>query len=294
MLDSLTLAGGRLSEAQKAQYWDQGFLFPIRAIPEDETAALRAEFEALEREWLDNGLPQPLNTYKRLNAHTVMPMVARTARDARVLDVVEGVLGPDIMIYSAEFFIKEPRTKHIVSMHQDLTYWGLGAIDGLVTAWLALSPATVESGCMDFVRASHKNAIQPHQDTYAEDNLLSRGQEIEVDVAPEDKVNIALRPGEMSLHHGLTIHGSGPNASDDRRIGMVIRYIRPDMAQEEGHEDHAMLARGADRHGNFTPVAPPRENFAPEAVALHERIRLQQAAVMMKGAKSGSAAGMYD
>lgn len=294
MLDSLPLTDGALDQAQIEQYWENGYLHPIRVIPEAETAKLRAEFEAIEQEWLDNGLPQPLNTYKRLNSHLVMPMVAQTARDARILDVVQGVLGPDIMIYSAEFFVKEPRTKHIVSMHQDLTYWGLGAIDGLVTAWLALSPATSESGCMDFVKASHKNAILEHEDTYAEDNLLSRGQEIKVDVAPEDKVAIELQPGEMSLHHGLTIHGSGPNSSDDRRIGLVIRYIRPDMAQEVGEKDHAMLARGQDNHGNFAHVDAPHTNFSAEAVALHEKIRLQQAAVMMKGAKGGSAEGMYD
>ena len=92
-----------------------------------------------------------------------------------ILDVVEGILGPDILVYAAEFFVKEPRTTHVVTMHQDLTYWGLGAIDGMVTAWLALSPATPASGCMDFVRASHKNPILPHEDTFDENNLLSRG-----------------------------------------------------------------------------------------------------------------------
>jgi ectoine hydroxylase-related dioxygenase (phytanoyl-CoA dioxygenase family) len=294
MLDTLTLSQGRLSQAQIDQYWDDGYLFPIRAIPPAETAKLRARLEALEATWLDNGLPQPLTTYKRLNAHIVMPMVPEIARDPRLLDVVEGVLGPDIMIYSAEFFIKEPQTTQIVSMHQDLTYWGLGAIDGLVTAWLALSPATQASGCMDFVRASHKNAILEHEDTYSKDNLLSRGQEVKVDVAPEDRVNIQLQPGEMSLHHGLTIHGSGPNSSGDRRIGLVIRYIRPDMAQEQGDVDYAMMARAADRHGNFTHLDAPSVDFPPEAVAKHEEIRRLQAAVMMRGAKGGSAQGMYD
>ena len=295
MLDSVSLTNGKLDAAQIDQYWDNGYLHPIRVISEEDASALRAELEAIEAKWLDNGLPQPLNTYRRLNSHIVIPMVAKTACDARLTDVVQGVLGPDVMIFSAEFFIKEPKTKHIVSMHQDLTYWGLGAIDGLVTAWLALSTATVESGCMDFVKGSHKNEILPHNDTYSEDNLLSRGQEVEVDVAPEDKVAIELQPGEMSLHHGLTIHGSGPNMSDDRRIGLVIRYIRPDMQQQVGdHKDYAMLACGVDNHHNFHPVPTPTEDFPPEAVALHEEIRQQQAAVMMKGAKNTSASGMYD
>lgn len=294
MRDAVPLSDGRLSQDQIDLYWQVGFLHPIRVLPPAEADAARAELQRVEANWLDNGLPQPLSTYKRVNAHTVMPMVCRLGRDPRLLDVVEGVLGPDIMIYSAEFFIKEPRTTHIVSMHQDLTYWGLGAIDGLVTAWMALSPATPQSGCMDFVRGSHKNPILPHEDTFAEDNLLSRGQEIQVDVAPEDRVPIALQPGEISLHHGLTIHGSGPNASDDRRIGLVYRFIRPDITQQVGDgPDYAMLVRGEDRHGNFTHVPEPAEDFSAEGLALHEEIRRHQAAVMMRGAKGGSAAGMY-
>ena len=282
------LQGGKLTDADRARYWDQGFLHPIRVFPEAETQAIREKVEAMERDWLDAGLPLPLNTYKRVNAHVVMPLVAEIARDKRVLDVVESILGPDILIYSGEFFTKEPHTSHIVSMHQDLTYWGLGAIDGLVTAWIALSPATRASGCMDFVAASHKNAILPHTDTFAKDNMLSRGQEVAVDVAEDDKVAIELQPGEISLHHGLTIHGSGPNTSPDRRIGLVIRYIRPDMAQRVGGRDHAMTARGEDRFGNFVHVPAPDQLFSASALALYEEIRLEQAKVMMKDAKGST------
>lgn len=290
----LDLLDGRLSAAQVKRYWADGFLHPLPGLRADEAADARAELEAIERDWRDAGLPQPLSTYKRLNSHIVMPLAARIGHDPRILDVVEGVLGPDVMLYSAELFIKEPHTRHVVTMHQDLTYWGLGAIDGLVTAWLALSPATQASGCMEFVRASHKNPILPHHDTYDEKNLLSRGQEIAVDVAPEDREAIVLQPGDFSLHHGLTIHGSGPNTSDDRRIGLVFRYLRPDMAREDGARDPAMLVRGRDLYHHFEHVPVPRDNFAAEALALHERIRRAQAATMMKGAKAGSTGGMYD
>ena len=285
MLPSLDLSDGKLSPALQKQYWDDGFLFPLSVLPQPDALKFRRNFEALEAKWLDNGLPLPLNTYKRINAHVVMPMVAEIARTPSILDVIEGILGPDILIFSAEFFIKEPRTTHIVSMHQDLTYWGLGAIDGLVTAWIPLSPATPASGCMDFVRGSHKNPILEHEDTFDPNNLLSRGQEVKVDVAAEDKVAIEIHPGQMSLHHGLTIHGSGPNASDDRRIACVVRYIRPDIRQQVGAKDYAMLARGEDRHGNFIHVPTPQADFHPDALALYDEIRSAQSAVMMKGAK---------
>ncbi len=288
---TIKLEDGRLPEEDIAQYWRDGFLFPVPVFSAEETVAARTSLEDMERDWLDAGLPLPLNTYKRVNAHVVMPFVVDVARHPAILDAVEGILGPDILIYAAEFFIKEPRTTSIVSMHQDLTYWGLGAIDGLVTAWLALSPATVASGCMDFVRGSHKQPILPHEDTFDANNLLSRGQEVRVDIADEDKTPIMLEPGEMSLHHGLTIHGSGPNGSDDRRIGCVIRYVRPDMQQEVGAVDYAMAARGQDRFGNFVLVPAPTSLFSPEALELYEKMRAAQAKVLMRDAKKPT--GIY-
>lgn len=288
-MTTISRANGRLGLTAQEEYWRDGFLFPIRVMADDAAARARAALEAVERDWLDAGLPLPLNTYKRINAHVVMPFVADLARAPVILDVVEGVLGPDILLYSAEFFVKEPKSRHVVSMHQDLTYWGLGAIDGLVTAWLALSPATVESGCMDFVAGSHKNPILPHDDTFDENNLLSRGQEVRVDVEEADKTRIELKPGEMSLHHGLTIHGSGPNVSDDRRIGCVFRFIRPDMRQEVGARDFAMPVRGADRFGHFVHVPPPEQLFSSESLALYDEIRAEQAKTMMKGASESVA-----
>ena len=141
---------------------------------------------------------------------------------------------------------------------------------------------------MDFVKGSHKNAILPHEDSFDPNNLLSRGQEVKVDVADEDKTAIEIHPGQMSLHHGLTIHGSGPNTSDDRRIACVVRYMRPDIAQQVGGKDYAMHARGSDTHGNFIHVPAPTANFAPEALALYDEIRTAQAQVMMKGAKGST------
>ncbi len=279
------LSGGTsLSDAEVARYWSVGYLFPLRGLSGEVAAVARAELEEIEHDWLDNGLPLPLNTYKRVNAHVVLPLVARLARTPAILDAVEGILGPDILIYAGELFIKEAGTPHVVTMHQDLTYWGLGAIDGMVTAWLALSPATLASGCMEFVAASHKNAILPHEDSFDANNLLSRGQEVKVEVDDDQRVAIELAPGEFSLHHGLTIHGSGPNGSDDRRIGVVIRYIRPDMRQLVGERDYVMDARGEDRFGNFTHVPAPAGNFATDALEVYDQIRAEQSKTMMKGA----------
>ncbi|WP_209505666.1 MULTISPECIES: phytanoyl-CoA dioxygenase family protein [unclassified Ruegeria] len=284
MPEPISLSQGRLDAPSVDAYWQDGFAFPITVFSPDETAQFRAELEQIEETWRVADLPLPLNMYKRLNAHVVMPLVARIALDPRVLDVVEGILGPDLLLWSAELFIKEPRTTQVVGMHQDLTYWGMGETPDQMTAWIALSPATVASGCMDFVRGSHKNPILPHNDTFSDNNLLSRGQEVAVDVADEDKTHIELQPGQMSLHHGLTIHGSGPNMSDDRRIGLAIRYLNPNAQQKVADRDYAVLARGEDRMGNFILIEPPTELFSPPALALHARIREDQAKAMTQGA----------
>ncbi|MEO0774636.1 MAG: phytanoyl-CoA dioxygenase family protein [Pseudomonadota bacterium] len=292
MLDAVPLSKGLLDPTDITRYHEEGYLRPIPVMSAAEATALRAELEDLEDTYLTADLPHPLNTYKRVNAHCVMPIAHRIAADPRVLDVIEGILGPDILIWSVEFFIKEPQTESIVSMHQDLTYWGFGAVDQLLTAWIALSPATTASGCMNFVKGSHKNPILPHEDTYDENNLLSRGQEIQVDVAEEDRVPAELQPGQMSLHHGLMIHGSGPNVTDDRRIAVAIRYCTPQIAQQVAAKDYAILARGADRTGNFINFTPPTAPFTPASLALYDEIRQAQSAALMDGA-TDDGQGLY-
>jgi ectoine hydroxylase-related dioxygenase (phytanoyl-CoA dioxygenase family) len=145
-----------------------------------------------------------------------------------------------------------------------------------------LSPSTVESGCVDLVKGSHKNPILPHTDTQAEDNILSRGQEVAVDVSHEDRTHVVLAPGEMSLHHGLAIHGSNPNSSNERRIGYAIRYINPDAQQQQSsRREYAMLARGVDRSQAFIHYAPPTSLFSDTSLALYEEIKETQSKVLM-------------
>ena len=218
-----------------------------------------------------------------------MPLACEIGLHGPILDAVEGVLGPDVMLYSVEFLTKEAHTKHMVTMHQDLAYWGMGDMDNILTAWLALSPATTASGCMDFVQGSHKNEILDHRDSFDKHNLLSRGQEIAVDVTDADKVAVELSPGSMSLHHGLTVHGSGPNQSNDRRIGVAIRYVSAKMRKAGGVKDYAISARGTFSDESFATYDPPVALFDANSLGLYEEIRAEQAKVMMAGAQKGSA-----
>jgi ectoine hydroxylase-related dioxygenase (phytanoyl-CoA dioxygenase family) len=257
-----------------------------------EAVAHRAALEGLEARYGSEGLPRPINQYHRVNAHLVSETARVAAIDTRILDAAESILGPDLMIWGVEYFIKEPGARKIVSWHQDLTYWGMDGTDHEVTVWVALSPATVESGCMKFVPGSHRRTIVPHIDTFAADNLLSRGQEIAVEVDEAEAVPVVLRPGQMSLHHGRLFHASGPNVTDDRRIGFVVRFIRPDTPKAGKGRDYAMLARGCDRSLTRINMAPPPGSFSPAALALYEEVLAEQANTLAAGAKGQ--VGLYD
>ena len=161
------------------------------------------------------------------------------------------------MVWSGSLFIKEANSPKIVSWHQDLTYWGLDDAEE-TTCWVALSPATIDSGCMKFVPGSHKKKIVPHNDTFDANNLLTRGQEVAVDVNESVAVTASLQSGQASMHHGHLFHSSGPNTTDDRRIGMAIRYIKPSMKQKTGDRPLVALVNGKDDHDNFTIAGPPQ------------------------------------
>lgn len=281
-----------LAQTDIERYRDDGYLFPIDVFTEQDALMMRGRLEALEAQHGERSdLPHDFGQYERVNAHVVLTLAHELARHPTILDAVEGVLGPDLLLWSCEFFIKEPRTDHIVTWHQDLTYWGLGETDEEITAWLALSPVTVASGCMRFVPGSHRNRIVAHNDTFDDNNLLSRGQELAVDVNENDSVPVTLRPGQISLHHGRMFHASGRNASNDRRIGVAIRYITPEVQQHVAPHDYAMLARGRDRHGHFKLIDGPASDFAPEAVALYDEMLETQALALADGAEQD--VGLY-
>ena len=111
-----------------------------------------------------------------------------------------------------------------------------------------------------------------HADTFAADNLLSRGKEITVTVNEEQAVDITLAPGEMSLHHVLIVHGSAANRASWPRAGFAVRYLPPPLRQLNGDRDSALLVRGEDRFGHFTHETPPEADMHRDAVAHHAAI----------------------
>lgn len=280
--------GGGLTTAQIDSYRHDGFLSGLRVFSQEETAGLRAAVETLEADHAAGAGGHGLAQFFRVNGQIVIPLLADLARRPEILDPVESLLGPDLLVWSVELFIKEPGSAKTVSWHQDITYWGMGETDEEVTAWVALSEVSEAAGCMRFIPGSHAGGLVAHRDTFASDNLLSRGQSI--DAVDESRAVFGpLRPGEMSLHHGRCFHASGPNRSDDRRIGLAIRYVTPGVRQPGLGRDYAMLVRGTDAAQGWINLAGPRGLFAPADLALYDRVLADQSAILTAGAEGAVA-----
>jgi len=270
-----------LAQAAAHRYQRDGYLSPIAALTPQEARDYRAKLEAIEA---SGRLPAGA---LRSKCHLLLTWVDEIVRHPRVLDAVEPLIGPNILVWGTSFFIKEPRNKSFVSWHQDLTYWGLEPAD-IVTAWIALSPSTRENGAMRVLPASHSMDVLPHQDTFAADNLLSRGQEIRVDVDERKAVTLELEAGQMSLHHVKLIHGSEPNPSPQRRIGLAVRYIPTHVRQTAGMVDSAMLVRGVDSFGHFHPEKRPGADLSPAAIAHHAEVTSAASRILMRGTQKAS------
>ena len=252
-------------------YERNGFLSPIEILSTEEAANHRAQMEEAEKKI------GPLH-YKT-KVHTILRSPLALATHPRVLDLVETLIGPDIMIYNVTYIVKEAGSPSHVSWHQDLTYWGFDG-DAQVSMWLALSAATPETGCMRIVPGSHTKGRCRHELTNDPANVLFQGQTV-VGVSEDESVPCPLDPGQASLHHGWTLHASMPNHGTDRRIGLNVQFIAPEMRQTKHDLDSAMLVRGKDRFGHFGVDQPAETDLDP--VALERQRILERLHVEIAG-----------
>ena len=223
------------------QFTKDGFLSPVDITDAQTAVRHRRRLEQAESNF------GPIHYKPKIYSLLTSPYELATRKNA--LDVVEGILGPDILLYNITYIIKEPHTPSHVSWHQDLTYWGFDS-DDQVTMWLALSPATLRSGCMKMIPGSHVTGAKQHNTTDDPSNVLYSGQTVN-EVNEEQAVSCELQPGQASFHHGWTLHSSMPNESEDRRIGLNVQYIAPHVRQTKHDGDSAILVRGEDRFHHF-------------------------------------------
>lgn len=255
-----------LSAEQVARYRGDGFFFPVDCLTVEEVRYFRGRLEAFEQEQGDTlgRLPGLV----RSKSHLLFTWMDELVRHPKVLDAVESVIGPNILIYHLTSWLKEPNEPSHVSWHQDGTYFGLDPAEQ-ITAWIALTDSTPEMGCIKILPASHLIGQKPHDDTSTPGNLLSRGQTIRHRLDYDHHVMMPLRAGQISLHHTHVVHCSEPNRSEQRRIGIGVSYIPPHCRLVNDVRVTAALVRGNDSWGHFDPEPRPTGDFDAGSRAVH-------------------------
>ncbi|MCW5619487.1 MAG: phytanoyl-CoA dioxygenase family protein [Burkholderiales bacterium] len=271
-----------LTRQQVEAFARNGYHFPVRAFSAEQALGYRAKLEGVERQ-LGTAL---MKTNIKNKPHLLLTWADELVRHPAILDAIEDILGPNLLCWSSSLFIKDARDPSYISWHQDSTYWGLSHPD-VVTAWVALSHSTQANGCMRVDPGTHLMEQLPHKDTFAADNLLTRGQEVQVEVDEQRVVDIVLQPGEFSLHHVRIVHGSEPNGSDERRIGFAVRYVPTYLKQLAGPRDSAMLVRGVDNYHHFDMEPRPRADMDPDAVEMHRKVTEEAARILYRGTDRG-------
>ena len=226
--------------------------------------ACRSELEAWERE-----RGAPIDFPEKSKSYLLFDWADRLVHHPRVLDAVEDLIGPDILVYHSTLFLKEAKTPAYVRWHQDSTYFYLQP-HLHVTAWVALSDASVQAGCMRALPGSHRWGAFEHDDKPEPMNMIRRGQGISGRFDDESGVCMPVAAGQMSLHHTDLVHASGGNDSADRRIGYAISYIPASVRPIGDIRPSALCVRGRD-HGHFVAEQRLREPLSDEAQQRHEQ-----------------------
>ena len=255
-----------LSEADVARAGRDGCVFPVRVLPPAEAARYRSLYEDVEARLGKDGVPEILS----LKPHLLFRWLFELGTTPALLDAVEDLIGPDILITTSSIWAKHARDPRFVTWHQDSAYFGYDPVE-VWGAWIALTDSRVDNGCLRYLPGSHENPEMAHEETWDERNMLSRGQRI-TDVFNETRaVDVELAPGECTLHHFRLAHSSEPNRSDRRRIGILFVYcpprVRPTLSL-----DAAALVRGADRHGHWRREAPPERDLDPGTVRYYRDV----------------------
>ena len=265
-----------LSSAQLKQYKDEGYVSPIDALSKDEALEIREEIELIEKKW-----PKELEGLGRNYIHLISPIFDKVSHNPKILNAVESIIGRDILICGTTLFIKNPNEKGFVSFHQDAKYIGLEP-HNWVTAWIAVTDANEENGCMRMWSGSHKDELKYHNQKFDENNLLTRGQTVE-NVPIKETTPVILKAGQMSLHHPTIVHGSGLNRSNDRRIGFVIQsYIGSNVNQVLG-KMYVQQARGKDNYSYHEHVSRAKELMNKKNIDIRDKANKELSKIFYSG-----------
>jgi hypothetical protein len=254
-----------LSELEVAAYRQNGYVTPSYKLAPALLASLRGSVEALIDANSSVRPEQLVGAHIKNSKDTGVKgrdELVGFAQHPELLDIVEQIIGPDLILWGSQVFSKPAGDGMAIPWHQDGQYWPMRPL-ATVTVWIAVDAATTENGCLRVIPGTHESGLMPHEST---DQLgLALNQGVAKGVLDErEAIDIELEPGQISLHHAMLVHGSNANRSAKRRCGYAIRYmpatshfdrtIPPTRIANNQVIDFSQrplwLVRGRDRAGN--------------------------------------------
>lgn len=257
---------GCFSKEQLDHYVSHGFHPKVDVVSSEEAGKLLGKVEEFERSF--GMLFSHRDNLFRYKMHLMFSWVDKLMREPALLDVVEVALGTEnILVRATDIFVKEANDPSFISFHQDSTYWGLDTTK-VLTAWVALTDSNLQNGVMQVVPKTHTKRQMRHVSKPNKNNMLTNCQEVESGFSAKNAVALELKPGQASLHDFQLVHGSEPNKSDQRRVGIAIRYMATDVKLAHDKPDYATLVRGKDEYGHFCKEIAPCSDIDPASIPL--------------------------
>lgn len=255
-----------------------GFAYPFKV-----SSLFNAETFKDEYYKFQNQCKEKLNHKVSLKPNLLSTFFDKLAFDENVINEVKKIIGDDIYIWSSAFFPKEPGEGKIVSFHQDNPYWQL-TTNNVVSAWIALTKSDQKSGALSVVPKSHKeglikkldvkNARQAYvngEKTTPDEDLLSYNQNLDDYIEKNPPKVLELNPGEFSIHHVNTVHGSDINNSTEPRIGFAIRYITSDTKHLVERQGDSAIHVCGKKNDYFSDEVRPKVSFSDDAISSFEK-----------------------
>ena len=253
-----------LTDAQLKSYQQDGFVSPIDCIPAEEAAEYMRKIEAYEAM-----AGEDVSKTIRVRSVLAFKWLIDLARHPKIAGALQDAIGPNVLLFLSGVWSKRPGTDTFVSWHQDGAYNPFDRNDG-ATAWIALTDSTPEKGNIRVIPGSHQAIIQ-HEETYNESNILSRGQSVP-DVEASKAVDMPLRSGQFSLHHELLVHGSAPNMTSERRLGISFACV-PTEAKPLSGPNTGVLIAGDNVPGHWVLNKEPAFDLDPVGMAELEAVQ---------------------
>lgn len=207
------------------QFDEEGFLVVPSLFTREETQNLKAEcrrlLDRLNTEAKEKGEKDPtfVQTGVYVGLSIQSEVFRRLNRDPRLLDVLEAIIGPNIMFWSDKVVFKADTVQFDSPWHQDWPYWkGLHKIN----AWIALDDVDTTNGALKLVPGSHRQPVE-HYNTHD----VSKGFTNRIDSAQIDESQVAtaeIPAGSVIFFHDLTLHASHPNTSGRDRWAIISTF----------------------------------------------------------------------